>query len=71
MIDQIPGLSGNGLGEQIQGLKESALDATAMAREKLSQAPGLIKSFTVREPVKALGVALGMGVLLGWLIKRR
>jgi ElaB/YqjD/DUF883 family membrane-anchored ribosome-binding protein len=27
--------------------------------------------YIVKEPAKALGLALGVGVLLGWLIKRR
>ena len=71
MIDRIPGLGGDGISDQMSYLKESALDATATAREKLSQGAVFVRNFTVREPVKALGVALGMGVMLGWLIKRR
>ena len=31
----------------------------------------LVRDYVVREPVKALGIALGIGVVLGWLIKRR
>jgi ElaB/YqjD/DUF883 family membrane-anchored ribosome-binding protein len=71
MIDRLKNLGGGDLGGQVEGLKESALDMTATAREKLSQGGEFVRSFTVREPTKALGIALGMGVLLGWLIKRR
>jgi len=71
MIDRLKNFGGEELGARAEGLKESALDLTATAREKLVQGQGLVRNFTVREPAKALGLALGMGVLLGWLIKRR
>jgi ElaB/YqjD/DUF883 family membrane-anchored ribosome-binding protein len=43
----------------------------ASARERLSQGGEAIKNYTLEQPARALGLALGMGVLLGWLIKRR
>ncbi len=30
-----------------------------------------LRDYIVKEPTRALGIALGMGVILGWLIKRR
>ena len=61
---QVPGL---GVGD----LKERALELAATAREQLSGGSRLVREYIVKEPTKALGVALGMGVILGWLIKRR
>ena len=58
-------------GPQAEALKEKALDVAAAAREQLALGTEKVREFTVRKPAQALGVALGMGVLLGWLIKRR
>lgn len=71
MIDRLKNLGGQDLGETVEGLRESALDLTATAREKLARGQDFVRNFTIREPAKALGLALGMGVFLGWLIKRR
>jgi ElaB/YqjD/DUF883 family membrane-anchored ribosome-binding protein len=71
MIDRIKGFGGEDFGSQVEGLKEQALDLSATAREKFSQGSELVRNYTMREPAKALGIALGMGVFLGWLIKRR
>jgi len=70
MIDRIQGLE-SALGPQADELKERALEYAASAREMLSEGTDKVKEFVVNEPVRALGVALGLGVLLGWLIKRR
>lgn len=51
--------------------KERALEATATAREKLWIGSAWVRSYTQSQPARALGLALGMGVFLGWLIKRR
>jgi ElaB/YqjD/DUF883 family membrane-anchored ribosome-binding protein len=59
------------LGSQAEQLKEKALELSATAREGLSRGAHAIREFTIGQPAKALGLALGMGVLLGWLIKRR
>jgi ElaB/YqjD/DUF883 family membrane-anchored ribosome-binding protein len=71
MIDRIKEYGGEGFGSQVEGLKEKALDMSATAREQLSRGSEYVRNFTLREPAKALGIALGMGVFLGWLIKRR
>ena len=70
MIDRIQGLE-SALGPQADELKERALEYAASARELLSEGTDKVKSYVVKEPARALGVALGLGVLLGWLIKRR
>lgn len=53
------------------GVKERALEAAATAKESFGRGTGAIRAYIVKEPVRALGLALGVGVLLGWLIKRR
>jgi hypothetical protein len=53
------------------GMKELALEAAATAKESLARGTDAIRAYIVREPVRALGLALGVGVLLGWVIKRR
>lgn len=51
--------------------KETALEYAAAARELLAEGGERVKDYVTREPVRALGIALGAGVFLGWLIKRR
>ncbi len=52
-------------------VKERAMEFAASAREKAVLGGEFVKKFTVEKPAQALGLALGMGVLLGWLTKRR
>ena len=59
------------LGGRVDDLKERALEFAATAREQFSGATRSLKDYIVKEPKRALGFAMGMGVLLGWLIKRR
>jgi ElaB/YqjD/DUF883 family membrane-anchored ribosome-binding protein len=70
MIDRIKGIDPS-YGPQLEEFKEQALNYTAAARERLSEGREKIREYIVNEPVRALGIALGMGVVLGWLIKRR
>ena len=70
MIDRIRDLEAS-LGPQAGQLKERALDLAAVAREQLTEGSRRLKDYVVEQPARALGIALGMGVLLGWLIKRR
>jgi len=70
MIDRIQGLE-SALGPQADEWKERAMEYAASAREMLAGGTDSIKDYAVKEPARALGVALGLGVLLGWLIKRR
>jgi ElaB/YqjD/DUF883 family membrane-anchored ribosome-binding protein len=56
---------------QAEVLKEQALELAAVARERFGNGARIVKDFTIKEPTKALGIALGVGVFLGWLIKRR
>jgi ElaB/YqjD/DUF883 family membrane-anchored ribosome-binding protein len=70
MFDRIAGLEGGGSPSPEQ-IKEKALEFASAARERVSQGGESIRTFTVKQPARALGIALGMGVLVGWLIKRR
>jgi ElaB/YqjD/DUF883 family membrane-anchored ribosome-binding protein len=50
---------------------ELALRCAAATRERVAKASEQVKAYVVREPLRALGIALGVGVLIGWIIKRR
>jgi len=69
MIDRIRDVEG--LGPAAEAAREKALDLAATAKERFAEGSNAIKSFTIEKPAQALGLALGMGVLLGWLTKRR
>jgi len=56
---------------QLDELKEQALIYASAARERLAEGSEKIREYIVKEPARALGIALGVGVLLGWLTKRR
>lgn len=70
MIDRIQDL-GSSYGPQLDALKEQAQVYTATARERLAEGSEKIRDYVVNEPARALGIALGLGVLLGWMLKRR
>jgi len=70
MIDRIQGLESN-YGPQAEELREKALEYAATARERLAQGTDMLRDYVVKEPARAVGIALGVGVVLGWLIKRR
>jgi len=70
MIDRIQDL-GSGYETQLDALKDQAQIYAATARERLAEGSEKVREYIVNEPARALGIALGLGVLLGWMIKRR
>jgi hypothetical protein len=52
-------------------LAELGLQYLEMACQRLVEQSERIEKYAAREPARALGFALGAGVLLGWVIKRR
>jgi ElaB/YqjD/DUF883 family membrane-anchored ribosome-binding protein len=70
MIDRIQPLP-NDFSAQAELLKDKALDFSAVARERLAEGSEAVKTYIAEHPERALGIALGLGVFLGWLIKRR
>ena len=70
MIDRMSEME-SGFGPTAEAAKERALDLAAAAKEKFGLGSEAIKAYTIEQPARALGLALGMGVLLGWWIKRR
>ncbi len=58
-------------GAQAREWTELALHCAATARQRISEGSERVKEYVTREPARALGIALGVGVLIGWLIKRR
>ena len=56
---------------QLDEIKAMARQDVAVARERLADGSAIVRDYVVRDPVKALGIALCVGVVLGWLIRRR
>lgn len=70
MIDRMRDV-GFDLNDQTEQMKETVLEAASAARERIARGGHWVREFTIQKPAKALGVAMGVGVILGWLIKRR
>jgi len=70
MIQRVDDTNG-GLAHQADHWKEEAREMGAAAREQLVQGSRVIREYTLKKPATALGLALGIGVFLGWLMKRR
>ncbi len=66
MVDRAAGLEAG-----LSDVREKALEVAASARENFQVGTNLLRDYIVKEPTRALGIAVGMGVILGWLIKRR
>jgi hypothetical protein len=58
-------------GVRPQNLAGPALWDAAIALGRIAEGTERIKEYVRREPVRALGIALGVGVLTGWWTKRR
>jgi ElaB/YqjD/DUF883 family membrane-anchored ribosome-binding protein len=69
MIDRVQGTKAE-FTPQLEELKAMARQDVAVARERLAEGRAIVSDYVVREPVKALGIALCIGVVLGWLIRR-
>jgi ElaB/YqjD/DUF883 family membrane-anchored ribosome-binding protein len=70
MIDRILDRA-SAIAVQTDELKERAQQYVEVTRGRVSELSEAVKAYTVREPARALGIALGLGVFLGWMIKRR
>jgi len=55
----------------LEQFKDQAQLYAAAASERLTEGRDKIRQYIVNEPARALAIAIGVGVLLGWLIKRR
>jgi len=69
MNDRVKGMKAE-FTPQLDELREMARQDVAVARERLADGSEMVRDYVVRQPVKALGIALCIGVVLGWLIKR-
>jgi hypothetical protein len=56
---------------QSKGLMDWVLEYVGRACDRIDREGERLEQYTEREPARALGLALGAGLLLGWLIKRR
>ena len=55
---------------QMAEIRAMASQDIAVARERLADGRAILQDYLVKEPVKALGITLLVGVVLGWLIRR-
>lgn len=69
MNDRIPEMRSE-FAPQLEDIRTMALQEAAAARKRLVDGKAMVMDFVVKEPVKALGITLCIGVVLGWLIKR-
>ncbi len=69
MNDRVQGMRTE-FAPQLDEIKAMARQDVAVARERLADGRAIVTDYVTREPVKALGIALFVGVVLGWLIKR-
>ena len=52
-------------------VRETAREYAGVAQARMGELSEYVKAYTLREPARALGIAFGLGVFLGWIIKRR
>jgi ElaB/YqjD/DUF883 family membrane-anchored ribosome-binding protein len=69
MVDRVQGTKAE-FTPQLDEIKAMARQDVAVARERLAEGRAIVSDYVLREPVKALGIALSIGVVLGWLIRR-
>lgn len=50
---------------------ELMLQYATIARERIVGGKQRVREYVEREPLQALGIALGVGIFIGWLTKRR
>lgn len=55
---------------QLEEIRAMALQDVAVARERLAEGSAMVRGYVAREHVKSLGIAVCIGVVLGWLMKR-
>lgn len=50
---------------------ELMLQYATIARERIVGGKQRVREYVERQPLQALGIALGVGIFIGWLTKRR
>ncbi|MFO0952567.1 MAG: hypothetical protein U0835_15750 [Isosphaeraceae bacterium] len=70
MIDQIHPAEST-FADRAEELKASALEIAHTMGGQLATVNRRVQAAVNQDPVRALGVAFGAGLLLGWFIKRR
>jgi hypothetical protein len=70
-MDDHPGDAGAQAVAQSEEPASPALWCAAIALGRLAEGKERVKEYVIQEPMRALGIALGVGVLIGWWTKRR
>jgi hypothetical protein len=52
-------------------LKDMAMRCATIAAQRISEESKHLTEYAAREPARALSIALGVGVFIGWMIRRR
>ncbi len=65
------GGEGFGAVDRSDELTGMAGQLAALARGQVAAGGEYLKEYVRKEPLKALGIAVGLGILVGWWTKRR
>ncbi len=52
-------------------LRERTLHYAEVAQSRMSEVRESVEAYTIRQPMRALGIAFGLGAIVGWMIRRR
>ena len=55
----------------LDALRMAGQQELTMARDELARRRRTAEAYVYQKPWKSLGMALGVGVVLGWMIRRR
>ena len=71
MTNRIDALNGGGGPPRgAEAVRPSGAELSRLAQDGLMRGTSVIREFTVTKPAAALCVAVGLGVFVGWIVKR-
>ncbi len=70
-LSRLVGASKSLAGEKLHGLRDGTSDLLGRGRDRVSHLAENAGGYVRDEPVKALVIAAGAGLLIGYLLKRR
>jgi ElaB/YqjD/DUF883 family membrane-anchored ribosome-binding protein len=70
-LSRLVGAGRNLAGEQFGRVRDSASDLLQRSRERASSAASSTTDYIKEEPLKSILVAAAVGVVLGYIVKRR
>lgn len=70
-LSRLLGASKSLAGEKLHGLRDGTSDLLGRGRERVTRVAENAGGYVREEPMKALVIAAGAGLLIGYLLKRR